>query len=256
MKLAIIGNSHIGSLKGGWDALSSHYPDVETTFFGARRGGLSFIKAEGEKLVPTESWVRDSIRFTSGGREEIVPAEFDSILIYACNTPAFFLPSRRFYSTQVLTRAIEALKLRQGKNRLYVDLMQLVRPRFAGQLFIGHTPLSGADPKPTRWSTAPFVRGQKVFNEFLFLPAGASLISQPVETIVNGKFTDTKYSRGSTRLAVGDRLDGRVHDSTDKVHMNDEFGTLWLHKFFREISVKPTFTRDLVVGPEQPPQSA
>lgn len=58
------------------------------------------------------------------------------------------------------------------------------------------------------------------------------MLPQPIATIVNGDRTDPVYSRGSRKLAIGDKMDNRPHDSVDNRHVNESSGVLWLRDFF------------------------
>lgn len=240
MKLAIIGNSHIGSLKRGWDKISASHAGIEPVFFGARQQGLRHLRVQGKELVPTEDWVRDSIRFTSGGQESISLTEFDSILIYACAAPAFFLAEGSFYSQQAFRRTMDGFR-----QRLYFHLASRARKLTDRPIWIGHTPLPAAE-KRTSADVGDYIRGMQFINKMHFEPMGTYAISQPADTIVNGRATDIKYSQGSRSLAVGDAVDDALHAATDTLHMNDEFGALWLQEFFDGLKTESRVGRAIV----------
>jgi len=80
-----------------------------------------------------------------------------------------------------------------------------------------------------------YVRGLQVLNELVYSQMNAKILPQPIETIVNRDRTDIRFAGGSKRLAVGDQLDDAAHDSDDVIHMNDEFGKLWLKSLFADL---------------------
>jgi hypothetical protein len=62
------------------------------------------------------------------------------------------------------------------------------------------------------------------------------MIAQPLETIVNGHFTDPVYTIGSKRLTVDINRDGKAHPENDRTHMNEKFGAIWLGSLFARVA--------------------
>lgn len=234
MKLVIIGNSHIGSLRRAWEEISGNYPSVEIVFFGSKRDTLKHMKVQGRKIVPTDNIVLKSISFVSGGRSSIDPAEFDVALIYGAQAEPFFFPVNSFYSSQVIRRTMEDL----ARGRVHFKLANMIRRLSDMPVYIGHTPLRAARKRPRDQSLDSYTRGLALLNEVVFAPMSVRMVSQPLETIVNGNGTDMKYTVGSRRLAVGNAGDDELHSEKDRYHMNEEFGKLWLEKFFSELEIE------------------
>ena len=61
MKICVLGNSHIASLKNGWDRVGQKYPDIELVFFGARGAGLDGLELDGKALVAANDDLRHSL---------------------------------------------------------------------------------------------------------------------------------------------------------------------------------------------------
>lgn len=230
MKIAVIGNSHIGSLKRGL-ALMAPAPAHELTFFGARSDGLKDLAIDNGMLVTNDAAVRDAIVFTSGGLDHIAPAQFDAFLLYGMEARPFTLPQDRTYSSAVLSRAVSDVfedtlsHLTLGKIRSVTD-----KP-----IFVGHNPMKGAPRRDTPQDTSALERGTELLNRTVYADMQARFILQPLTTIVNGANSDIAYSQGSRSLAIGDKNDDALHPAIDLNHMNDLFGRLWLEQFFASI---------------------
>lgn len=231
MKLAVIGNSHIGALKHGWNEISQQFKAIELVFFGSRGASLQYLELRDHRLSPTHPGVLASIMFTSGGRAEIDPAEFDAFLIYGLDSPAFFHDRKQFYSRQALLSAME-----DGiKGKIYVKIIEMIRAVSTHPIYVGHMPLFASPVTGSSESADNYTQGIAMFSENLFSKYEVRMVAQPLETIVNGVNTDIKYSVGSRRLAVGDDLDDELHVSHDVMHMNSQYGRLWLERFFSAI---------------------
>jgi hypothetical protein len=103
-------------------------------------------------------------------------------------------------------------------------------------LYIGHNPLISANHCENRDAPESYLGGIELCNRLVFGAMNAELVPQPIETIVNTNQTDSIYSKGSKRLAVGKSSDNYRHIEEDKRHMNDEFGELWLHQFLKKFA--------------------
>ncbi|MEP2759827.1 hypothetical protein [Parvibaculum sp.] len=236
MRLAVIGNSHIGSLKRAWDRISEEYASVEIVFFGAKGGGLGHLKVRGRRIVPTDKKVLNSIKFISRGHTGFDPTKHDVVLIYGVQGQPFFFPLENFYSAQCIRRVMEDLV----RGRLHFRLATMIRRLSDIPVYIGHRPLSAEERISENQNLDSYTKGMALLNETMFAPMNVHMISQPAETIVNGNATDLKYTIGSRRLAVGNAIDDDPHPEEDVNHMNDEFGELWLRKFFAELGVERT----------------
>ena len=97
MKICVIGNSHVASLKEGYDSLKQSNPrwaDIDLTFFAARAKlimALDIIHgADGASLLAGAkgSELETSIEYTSGGKKVIDLRDYDHCLLYG----AYYLP--------------------------------------------------------------------------------------------------------------------------------------------------------------------
>lgn len=154
MKIAVIGNSHIGSLKRGADMIAPQDIPHDLRYFGARSNGLKDLRTEGTSLVPTSDEVTNAIAFTSGGETRIDTDAYDAFLLYGMEARPFFAPIDRFYSSAVLARALKDVfegslsHLMLGKLRAITD-----KP-----IYVGHNPMRARSKIKVRRTGHPMTR--------------------------------------------------------------------------------------------------
>jgi hypothetical protein len=231
MRFAVLGNSHIGSIKRGWDIISSQYPGHEMVFFGARRDGLNSLKLEGEVLRPCDPDVLESIRFTSGGHSEIKLAAYDAFILYGMEALPLFIDASKYYSQQVTDAALAD----HAHNRVSYLTLQKLRQSTSKPIYLGHNPMRGADQRNGSQDMSAYANGIAYLNDALYARFDAKLLPQPEETIVNGNGSAMRYAQGAKALAIGTQRGGGDHVVADLNHMNDEFGVLWLERFFSQL---------------------
>lgn len=232
MKIAVIGNSHIGSLKRGLGLMPPQDVPHSFTFFGARSDGLKDLDIEGQCLVPRSDPVADAIAFTSGGCQKIDTADYDAFLLYGMEARPFLVPKERFYSSAVIRRTIDDI-FKGSLSHLTLTKLRSITDK---PIYVGHNPMKGAPRNKGPQDTSTYERGIALLNETVYATASASLIPQPPDTIVNGNGSALSYSQGSKSLAIGDRKDDAPHPEADLNHMNDEFGRLWLLGLFSRLN--------------------
>ncbi len=81
MKVCVIGNSQISTIKLGWDASKARYPAVELSFFGSIAQSLNSARADGRSIVPTSKDLERAFRLTSGGSDRLCVDDYDIFLI-------------------------------------------------------------------------------------------------------------------------------------------------------------------------------
>jgi len=233
MKLCILGNSHIASLKAAWDnGLSAAHPNTEITFFGARRHLMLKLVEENGRLVAREDLVAQSLATTSGGATSIDPSVYDSLLVYGLsrNTNLQVGVLADGYSRAVREQAITDYWDDANLLRLLKKLRRLTDTK----IYAGHSPLEAATSDPTR-PKGRYADYVALSNDLVFRDLNAELIAQPEATVVNGMGTDAGFSAGSTRLAVGKVNDDFEHREEENRHMNAEFGGIWLQAFLARL---------------------
>ena len=229
MKICIMGNSHVGSLKRGWDGIHVEYPEKEIVFFAHRANGLDGLIVHDGKLIPENEELAKAIEFTSGGKAEIDPVEYDVFVIYASGATVNFTQSGFFYSKAVIQRSLTDFV----EDTLSYKLLKKLRTVTNKTIYIGHTPLAAAMQLLSTTKPADYIAKIRLINKVIYHPLNSELVLQPLKTIVNGNNTHPDFSKGSKRLAIGDGFDNEYHPEIDNAHMNDKFGEIWLREFFK-----------------------
>ena len=228
-RICILGNSHVASLKLAWDQLAKDHPDRELVFFAARGLDLRYLRVSGKALVTNKRRVAESISFTSGGTAKIEVDRFDAFVTYAL---ALKVPDmdRRLSSAVKLQACRDAL----GRS-LNLRICRMIRRVSDAPIYVGHNPQTA--------SRDALLSEQMTYAEVCDLldreldVAGAKLIVQPPETLVNGWNTRPELARDSTRLDIGDRRSNEPHPEHDVSHMNGNFGRAYLEHLFREVAL-------------------
>ncbi|MCB1397129.1 MAG: hypothetical protein KDJ98_14450 [Rhodobacteraceae bacterium] len=238
MKICIVGNSHVGSLQRAWTAWpEAERPAVTLTAFAARHRLMDQADVIEGRLVAGTDALRESFRFTSGGADEADLAAYDAILLYGLFVPAYRGNGARC-SRACQTAAFED----HFDPRLGIGAARKIRQGTRAPVLIGHDPLmcdpeaEAADPAPGRPGDA-YAVGIRLANGLYFRRRGLEILEQPAATRVGpgGHQTRAALSKGSRRLAIGDKLDDREHGDGDQRHMNEDFGRAYLDMLFARL---------------------
>ncbi|HMZ06051.1 MAG TPA: hypothetical protein PK078_00415 [Anaerolineales bacterium] len=226
--ICILGNSHVGSLKRGWDAIYNDYQQIRITFFAQRSDGIEGLIVHDGKLIPNNEDLMNALAFTSGGKTDILPDDYDVFIIYGVGAHVNFDIHSQFYSRTVIESTIKDLVV----DTLSFKLLQRLRKITSKPIYIGHMPLLAATQVQLEASPNDYLARVELINEIIYRPFHAEMVKQPVFTIVNGNNTHPKFSKDSKRLAIGDQYDDQHHPDEDIDHMNDQFGEIWLKEYF------------------------
>ncbi|QEQ95872.1 hypothetical protein [Neptunomonas concharum] len=230
MKICIIGNSHVGSLKRGWDQITRNYSNIQLTFFAHRNNGLADLVVKDSTLVAANEELEQALLFTSSGKGYICPNEYDIFLLYGLNAKAYLFGDC-FYSESAIRSSV--------RDFITVTLSYKIFSLLCGvtnkPIYIGHNPLPAAVQVKNR-KKSDYVLGMDILRKYSPLCSNGYFVNQPEDTVVNSSLTNPCYSLGSKRLAIGEFDDNEEHPLNDNMHMNDEFGILWLENFFSMIS--------------------
>lgn len=227
MKVCVIGDSHCGALKRGWDVLAAQHRGLELTFFaaGGYSPGFDLLKIERGLVVSADTQLQKSFFETSKGHEFIDLNGFDIHLVYGLWCLPFFRDGR-YISEQVLSQSMTD----HFSIATSLKVVRLFKSQLNNVVYVGHNPLLSVIDDSTQASDE-YMEGIELANKIFFGPMGCELIAQPEETVVGNRFTASRYSVGSKRF-LSDKV---YHDSKDRKHMNDVFGVLWLENFLSRI---------------------
>jgi len=234
LNICVLGNSHAGSLKLGWNLIEQDYPGIKITFFAARACGLEQLSVRKGMLVPTNAHLKKSLSHTSGGHEAIDLSLFDICLIYGLR---FSFPYKLEIgrTTHYLSKAAYECSIHDTiSSALSIQVLKKVRCLSKIPVYIGHNPLTARNRNSFLKEAISYPEFVAAVNRILIADQ-AVLLAQPEETITENIYTKAEYKSGAVCLDVGDKSANQPYASEDNVHMNDEFGRIYLQHFIQQI---------------------
>lgn len=232
MKICVLGNSHVASLKLGLAKLPAAQTNVSVDFFASRANSLRALRLEKNRLLPMNVNLAKAISHTSGGKSDIALDEYDAFVVYGLGFP---LP---MVGTQLSSAVRRQVCRDTMEQSLSFRTCLLLRQGTDKPVYVGHDPqpsTRGATQEPSRH--LPY---DEVYAMMRVELSGADLqlTAQPRQTFADTWFTKPEFSTGSVRLDIGDEKSNELHGEADNKHMNGEFGRLWLESFFRDVGAK------------------
>lgn len=238
MKLCLIGNSHAGALKLGWEIIKSEFPNCALTVFAAPGSQIDELCVRGSKLSPKTSTTRRFLKHTSGGAVRIDVRDYDRFLV--CGASSANALGRLMMSARIDTEPKDErqplslpflMRIVEGDLRASsaVRVVQKLRE-------ITDKPI-GLIPKPLRvdkgeWPAGKSFLGsetpQKLADCFAVAARtiadslNSEIFFQPEDTKSAPLHSKMEYSKGSTRLRGGNRSPA----AHNVAHMNARYGAL------------------------------
>ena len=238
MKLCVLGNSHVSSLKTAWDILHPHWAGIDLVFFASRGDGLQGLELQGDRLVPGFDELAKVLAHTSGGDGSVNLGDYDAFVLYGLS---FTLPPLHACYSAAVRRQISLDVFEQSLSR---RLLRQIRAGSSKPVFVGHNPLyAQLEPSADEGKNCMDYRLAIAWLNQSLAAENAAVVTQPAVTIVDAWHTDRMFSKGSTRLDVGDFFSGRPHADIDVKHMNGEFGQHWLAALFEEMRTRGALPR-------------
>lgn len=223
MKLCVLGDSHVASVKKAWDKISSVSPfdEIDITFFASTRTTMKRLEATSDKLVPAYERLKETIRYTSNGLSEVRLHDYDAFLIYGGGFRIKVIDHNN-YSKAV----VESWLMDSYSETTSYDLCSKIRSMSDKPILVGANPLL-ADENVSNVKLPPgqYRKIIKLYQNQIFKPLNCKLLKQPEETISDEQFTISTYSSSSTRLETRENISNIPHPLRDKSHMNAKFGT-------------------------------
>jgi len=253
-RICIIGDSHAGAFKLGWESIKNEFPSVEVTFLAIARGKMKHLKNEGTRLYFDRPNLIERIEML-GFSAEIDVSEYDLFLVVGMMEPLH--PLILFQREHALPGQPDNSKRQHVSEEMYIDAWQeqfrstpmnnvlsklqtsgikksyvIFKPLISNEIIeqnrtasrIYTELMNDAADNNRIWSLIE--RSMKgVLGENTYIP-------QPAETTVGGLLTQAQYSAGSTRL----RSDEEQHDDEDIKHMNGEYGAVCLRNALQIMS--------------------
>jgi len=228
----VLGNSHVASLRSGWDQISDAYPQHSYTFFAARGFLISKLELEDNMLIPKSLELFNSFTYTSGGQGKIDLNEYDLFLIYGLDFNVPILDARDS------SGLLKALFSDIYQASLTFDLAKKIRGVVSVPIYIGHIPLEACNPNFTVGFPENCLSYENCIEKMqsaIEIP-NVTLSKQPLVTRYGEYNSKQEYSKGSRRLDIGDRISNQLHPVDDFMHMNGQFGALWMEDFLANLA--------------------
>jgi len=239
-RICVIGDSHVGALKFGWDDLGPGLPGTDLSFFGTSGGTIGDIHVEDGRLVGKTQRVRDFFRRTSGGKEAVDPADYDGFVLVGmgvglhallrfytrCHIDTHERYKGRYFISRDLFRAIAARLLSRRRSMHLHGLLRGITDR---PITIVTEPLPSEDfpasPAYDAEIRSIFSDGYDgdvaaIYEEAIaaLRAEGYAIVTQPDETRWTASLTRRQFSAGSRRSI------GSQHSEGECLHMNRLYG--------------------------------
>lgn len=238
MRICVIGNSHAGAIKEGWDRIAADHPGVAMQFFAAARRGMEGLRLNEGRLVAGNAQLARDMALSSGGASEIDLAGHDLFLMVGLGLRVHPLDGR--LSLQVRDAILQALA-----GSFAFRLARMIRSATAAPMIVLPAPLHAA-PEGSGPEAAQLADYDACLGRIGDLAAieGLRVMAQPAETRPSGWATAPDWSRGSRRLGAVVGAAGKgAHPEDERIHMNAEFGALWLSMILADLAGKPRHSR-------------
>ena len=232
MKVCVISNSHLASLKKGADQLDESNIEVHLTFFGSPNRGIAQLRPNKEEgcLSSNNEKVREHLAQSSGGLSEISYADYDAFLIYGLFLTIPQLDQR--LSSRVMRQTLDDTVDLSLAMRTVKKLHKLgSKPVFcSAEPLLSENRFDRGHKRPSS-NVLPLNKTQALLKERIE-DANTWFIEQPIGSIVDDFSTKAKYSKSSLRF------DGGEHLARDIRHMNADYGQLYLETALNFIQEK------------------
>jgi len=243
-----MGNSHLASLKLGWQRVGGRRGATELTFFGSPGLGFRDLTLRNRRLEADRPELAADLRWTSGS-DAIELDRFDAFVLVALQ----FAPTRvsqlaRQFSyvderldpcKRLVSRACFEQSIVDGlQASIAVSLARTIVGCIDRPVILSPQPHVSAAWRKTEAFRAGFLRAPDGCWQLLAdlwresasrvaRDVGAELLFQPEETVEDWFFTRHRYCRESVMLSEGY---ASPHPEDDFVHMNGEYGELTVGK--------------------------
>lgn len=227
MKLCIIGSSHTGSLKQGFEIVGPEFLGVSPVFFSSLGRSLRTLRVRNGTLVSNDPKVSRRLSVTSGGLDCIDPDVYDAFLIYGVDLKVPRIEQGT--SAAVLRAAIESVVLASPTTAILERLGRITDKK----IWISPSPLETTmDESSDCRAYCAFRRLTAIMAEMLSLPKNRFL-GQPDSTVHPALWTLQEYGNWATRRTHVDSVTDGAPEADAKVrgelkHMNGAYGALWL----------------------------
>ena len=269
MKICLMGNSHLGAMKLGWDALAEACPGVTADFFALGRDTYKHTVLRDGAIVPVKPELVEKLKMFSGGADSIPVGDYDAFAI--CGLAAGMNRVLRYLQNHAIagemtgrSQVVSYGMVQAAWDEYYrstpmphlVDMIRQVSDRpviLVMRPMISSSVLEEGSAR-TRFYEELIAAGEGPYASDLLerlmaphLPGATVCLRQPGETTVAGVLTRKEFSVGSTTL----RDQSLEHDEDDISHMNAEYGAICMAQVLDALGVVPAQARATITEPTE-----
>lgn len=252
--ILVIGDSHCGAIKRGWDRIADAYPGIAMTFFASRGKSLSSLCLEGTTVTVEGEGARKALKHLHG-YDRFDASQMDlAICVGMLNPIVLFVKMQRQHRLASFDGPSEQFVSEHAFHAAWRDklndsmLGHVLRVLGQGGIERGYVtlmPMRSEDFIERRGQVPDFLRdivsaGQGPALRCLLeecmngaLPAGFEYVPPPETLLKSGILTKAQYSRASASLLDAEDL----HDEADFGHMNDDYGEAYLRHLLDRVPV-------------------
>ena len=228
MKFAIIGNSHLSTIKSGWEEIKSDYPNFDPTFFGSAGRTLQSLELRGKTLVSELPGVKRMFKRTSG-LDQIKLEQYEGFLLVGLCASDY----ARFSHDKISQAVFDANLTDQVRNGPVGHIADLIAQ-------VSNKPLYYS-PSPLPLNYKPFkIKRHFPYEKFIerivdthFKTLNVDVIPQPKSTRHNDAYT--KYEFGKFDEETGKLKRGADKTRPDIQHMNANYGALIIKELMERL---------------------
>ena len=275
-RICVVGNSHVGAFKRGWNELQKDYPDIHVDLFGAPGSSIADFKVADGYVIAGEGLAAESF-IATGGSDRFRLSDYSAVVVVGCGgrlmqftnllktyQPPFMnsllgngLPvdfddlgslvvAPAFGSDLKPTPVSNALMVELIKGRVRrsaaFELVNAISAQDAGPVFYAPTPLPSSEILVSRPKNSVSRVVQQGFGQPF-----ATLLWRAFEDLMRGK---AQVVRPSEDVVVSSILTDKrfstdsvrlnegdgAHDDEDLMHMNGEYGAIMLRLILSRIA--------------------
>lgn len=243
--ILVIGDSHCGALKRGWDRMAHAHPEIRMTFFASRGKSLSSLYFDGEGITVKHERVKTALKQLHG-YDRVDPSAFDlAVCVGMLNPIVLFVKMQRHHKLashdgpaeqKVSEHAFRAAWKDRLGGSLLGHVLRVLRQGGIDRGYVTLMPMRSEDFLIRSGDVPDFMRAiiangeapalRALLRECMSaaLPEGFGYVPPPESVLVSDIFTKSRYSRASASL-----LDGAdLHEDDDFGHMNEAYGEAYL----------------------------
>lgn len=231
MRICIIGNSHVASLKIAWEnGLSEKYPDVQLVFFASLTANIEALVAIDQSLTSGNSKTKEDFKKTSNGLENINLSSFSYCMLHGLSPRiraylSLVVKSKDcFYSRNALNRANPLHQSSAFKVLNEIRKISTIPVIFSPKPNALNAPEKDNFKRSIYKEVCHFINSAHDQINAIYIP-------QPASTFHCTYFTRSEYGKEAQNRTRTESDTAQY--KTDMVHMNESFGEKHLEKILR-----------------------